>query len=108
MELVPEALHVTAAALRAPTRRFPALVERGLSAQLVMQSFVTGTSQVELDFRPGVQASRVGEPTTVPEVPTVPSGFETFTKKLEEVDIAATLQAAERAFTSVEHDSEQP
>ena len=59
---------------------------------------VAGRGRRPSPRRPGLAP---GEPTSVPEVPTVPSGLETFTKKLEEVDIAATLQAVERAFTSV-------
>jgi paraquat-inducible protein B len=34
-------------------------------------------------------------------VPTVPSSLETFTKKLEAADIAATLAAVERGFTTL-------
>ena len=93
---------------RADEKLIPGLVQRGLVAQLVQESFVTKLLDVDLDFRPGVQASRLGEPTSVPEVPTVPSGLETFTKKLEEVDIAATLQAVERAFTTVNTILESP
>lgn len=79
----------------------PALVQQGLTAQLVLQSFLTRLLYVDLDFRPGVLASRLGVGTAVPEVPTVPSDMEAITKKLEAIDIPAALAAVERALASV-------
>jgi paraquat-inducible protein B len=87
--------------LPADEHMVPALVQRGLTAQLVQQSFVTGLLNVELDFRPGVEAPRLGERTTVPEVPTVQSNLEVIKRKLEAVDIAAALEAVQRAFVSL-------
>ena len=86
----------------------PTLVQRGLTAQLVMQSFVTHIQNVDLDFRPGVKASRLGLGTTVPEVPTVPGDFEAITKKLEQIDIAKALEAFERTLASVNGILESP
>jgi len=85
----------------ADEKLIPTLVQRGLTAQLVQESFVTKLLNVDLDFRPGLQTSRSGERTTVPEVPTVPSTLETFTKKLEEVDIGGVLAAVQRTADSV-------
>ena len=86
----------------------PTLVQRGLTAQLVMESFVTHIQNVDLDFRPGVKASRLGLSTTVPEVPTVPGDFEAITKKLEQIDIAKALEAFERTLASVNGILESP
>ena len=86
----------------------PSLVERGLAAQLVMESFVTHMQNVDLDFRPGVKSSRLGLSTTVPEVPTVPGDFEAITKKLEQIDIAKALEAFERTLASVNGILESP
>ena len=80
----------------------PALVERGLSARLVLQSFVTGQLQVELDFRSGVQVSRLGKPSDMPEIPTVPTAFQALTEQLENLDIAGTVAALQRTLGSVE------
>jgi paraquat-inducible protein B len=103
MELIPGTVTVYGAP---PTARdedmVPALVQRGLAAQLVVESFLTKLLYVDLDFRPGAQALRSGEATTVPEVPTVPSDLEAITKKLEQVDIAAFLAAFERTLASVD------
>jgi paraquat-inducible protein B len=98
MELVPERVTIYGAHR---VSAVPELVQRGLTAQLVQQSFVTGLLNVELDFRPGVEASRLGERTTVPEVPTVQSNLEVIKRKLEAVDIAAALEAVQRAFVSL-------
>jgi phospholipid/cholesterol/gamma-HCH transport system substrate-binding protein len=101
MELLPETVAVYGPRLPADEHMVPALVRRGLTAQLVQQSFVTGLLSVDLDFRPGVEASRLGELAAVAEVPTVPSPLETITRKLEAVDIAVVLEAAQRTLTSL-------
>ena len=101
MELLPETVAVYGAREPYEEKMVPGLVQRGLTAQLVQQSFVTGLLNVDLDFRPGVQASRLGERTAVTEVPTVPSHLEAITRKLEAVDIAAVLEAAQRTLTSL-------
>jgi len=100
MELLTEVVKVYGTP--AFTRSVPDLVERGLSARLVMQSFVTGQLQVELDFRPDVQASRLGEPSDVPEIPTLPSPFQALTEQLEGLDIGATLSAVQRTLGSLD------
>jgi paraquat-inducible protein B len=101
MEILPETVTVYGARLPFDEKVVPALVQRGLTAQLVMQSFVTGLLNVELDFRPGIGTSRLGERTTV-EVPTVPSDLEAITRKLEAVDIAGALESVQRTLVSLD------
>jgi paraquat-inducible protein B len=48
------------------------LIERGLRAQLEMQSFVTGQLAVQLGFHPDTPICLVGDG-TVPEIPTMPT-----------------------------------
>ena len=100
MELVPEAVqrHGNSSTQEA----LPALVERGLTAQLVLQSFVTGMLQVELDFRPGVKALRLGESLDLPEIPTVASPFQALTDQLQTLDIAAAVTALQRTLASMD------
>jgi paraquat-inducible protein B len=100
MELVPGTLAVYGAEPVREQNRVPELVQRGLTAQLVKESFVTGLLNVELAFRPGVQTSRVGD-TRVPEVPTVPGELEALTKQLQTVDVVATLEAFHRTLDSL-------
>jgi paraquat-inducible protein B len=73
------------------------LLNEGLTAQLVKQSFVTGLLSVELSFRPGVEVSLLGD-TSVPEVPTVPGDLEALTKQLQAVDVAALLDSLQRTL----------
>ncbi|MEE8506260.1 MAG: MlaD family protein, partial [Kiloniellales bacterium] len=49
------------------------LIERGLRAQLGMQSFVTGQLSVEFDFHPGSPVRLAGAEIEYPELPTLPS-----------------------------------
>jgi paraquat-inducible protein B len=77
------------------------LVQRGLAAQLVKESFITGRLVVELAFRPGVETSRVGG-TDVPEVPTVPSDFAALARQLQAVDIAGAVESFQHTAASLD------
>jgi paraquat-inducible protein B len=102
MELFPETVTLTGGG--APLKDedlVPDLVRRGLTARLVLDSFVTRLLSVDLDFRPGAHVSRRGEPGSAPEVPTVPGDWEALAKQLQEVDIAAVLQGVQQTFASV-------
>ncbi|HET7362256.1 MAG TPA: MlaD family protein [Burkholderiales bacterium] len=101
MQLVPQTLTVYGKDLPSDGALVPSLVQEGLTAQLVKQSFVTGLLSVELSFRPGVEVLRFGD-ATIPEVPTVPGNLESLTKQLETVDILALLDSVQRTFTSVD------
>ena len=100
MELVPGMVTVHGIDRARDPTKIPSLVEQGLTAQLVKQSFVTGLLSVELSLRPGVQTSRVGD-TAVPEIPTVPGELEALTKQLQTVDIAAALDSVQRTLASL-------
>jgi paraquat-inducible protein B len=101
MELLPQTLTVYGTPVPTDEALVPSLVRDGLTAQLVMQSFVTGLLSVELAFRPGEQVSRVGD-ATLPEVPSVPGQFEALTKQLETVDIAAVLDSLQRTLAAAQ------
>ena len=77
------------------------LINEGLTAQLVKQSFVTGLLNVELSFRPGAEVSRLGD-TSLPEVPTVPGDLEALAKQLQAVDVAAVLDSLRRTLEAAE------
>jgi paraquat-inducible protein B len=64
-----------------------ALIERGLRAQLQQQSFLTGQLMVDLDFHPNSPIRLVDVEHRLPEIPTIPSGMEQLTKKLEDLPI---------------------
>ena len=101
MELVPSRLAVHGAPRLHEDDLVATLVQRGLAAQLVQESFITGRLMVELAFRTGVEKSRVGG-TDVPEVPTVPSDFAALAKQLQVVDIAGALESFQRTAASLD------
>lgn len=67
---------------------FEELLQRGLSAQLRMQSLLTGLLYVDVDVRPGNPGQRKPVETRLPQIPTVPTDLERLTRDLESVDIA--------------------
>jgi paraquat-inducible protein B len=68
-------------------RYLEALIEKGLRAQLQMQSFVTGQLMVNLDFYPNTPIRLVGLEKKYPEIPTIPSSLEQLTKRFEELPL---------------------
>jgi paraquat-inducible protein B len=64
-----------------------ALIKKGLRAQLQLKSFVTGQLTVNIDFHPNTPLRLVGLEKKYPEIPTIPSGLELLTKRLEELPL---------------------
>jgi paraquat-inducible protein B len=102
MKLLPDSVTFYGATLPHDESMLPALVERGLTAKLVMQSLVTGQLAVELDFRPEAQAKRLGESAAAPEIPSVPSDVQAIVDKLADLDLGATLESAQRTLASLD------
>lgn len=101
MELVPQTLTVYGTALPRDAALVPSLVQEGLTAQLVKQSFVTGLLSVELAFRPGTKVLRLGD-ASLPEVPSVPGELEGLAKQLQTVDIVAVLGSLQRTLDAAQ------
>jgi paraquat-inducible protein B len=87
----------------------PQLVERGLKAQLQLESLVTSQLFVNLDFYPDEPVHLLGVDMGVPELPTVPSGLQRITRTVESLpieEIAAklvnTLDAVEKLVNAPE------
>lgn len=85
---------------------FDALINRGLRAQLSMQSVLTGLLYVDLDFRPNTPKKFALEPGTglYPEIPTAPTNLEQVQQnvmsavaKLERVDFDALASSITEA-----------
>lgn len=69
------------------------LVERGLRARLVAQSFVTGQKSVELDFLPKTTYKLVGkEDPAKPEIPAVADRFGALIDQVAELPLKETVQ----------------
>jgi len=79
-----------------------ALVDKGLRAQLQMQSFVTGQLVINMDFYPGkpVRLSRTEE--RYSEIPTVPSDIEEVKKRFEDLPVAEIAERLRNALAGIE------
>lgn len=74
VEVEPDRIQVVSGERKASNIK--ALIDRGLRAQLQVQSLVTGQVSVDLDFHPETPARFVGAEPGVVEVPTVPSSID--------------------------------
>ena len=63
------------------------LIEKGMKAQLQMQSFVTGQLIINLDFYPAKPMKLAGFEERYLEIPTVPTEFEQLAKTLQELNL---------------------
>ena len=63
------------------------LIDRGLRAQLELQSFVTGKLAIQLDFYPDSELRYVGTEDRYLEIPTIPSKMEELTETIENLPI---------------------
>lgn len=77
------------------------LIEKGLRAQLVTQSFVTGQLAVSLDIMPNTQIRLVGA-SKLPEIPTVPSMFDELSQTLRQLPLEELVNRLIGAVTGIE------
>ncbi|MBF0230233.1 MAG: MCE family protein [Desulfamplus sp.] len=78
------------------------LIDRGLRAQLEMQSMVTGQLLVGLDFHPEKPARLSGQKSKYPEIPTIQTDIEEFTQKIKQVPIEEMFNKLFSIISSVE------
>jgi paraquat-inducible protein B len=78
------------------------LVERGLRAQLVIQSFVTGQLAVDLDFFPNTPVRLVEVATDYPQLPTVPSSMDKLLHTVENLPIGELVNDMRGAVKGIE------
>lgn len=86
-----------------------ALIERGLRAQLQVQSLLTGLLYIQLDFHPNQPARYTAEdlskydlPTDVQIVPTIPTDLERLARSLEEFDFRALTDNIEKTLAGID------
>ena len=87
----------------------PTLVQRGLRARLVAQSFVTGQKSIELDFVPNTPSTLLGD-SSKPEIPALAERFGALIDQVAELplrdtvqDIRDTVKELRGALASVQH-----
>jgi len=85
------------------------MVERGLRAQLGMDSFVTGQLYVQLDFMPNVPVVFNEEDDDhYPEIPTAPSPLDKIQMTLETIPLSDIVNRFVRILTKVDDFIESP
>lgn len=85
-----------------PHKYIPKLIDKGLRAQLSLESLVTGQLMIELDFHPNKPARRVGLDLGYPEIPTIPTAFEKLAQTLRKVPIEEIFEKLQSAIESIE------
>jgi paraquat-inducible protein B len=101
MELVPDSVRFYGGNFAVDETLVPKLVQRGLTAQLVKQNFVTGLLTVDLDFRPEAE-QRSAETDWVTEIPTVPTDFEKLARRARDIDLPAAVEALQNTLASLD------
>lgn len=77
------------------------LVDKGLRAQLITQSFVTGQLAVSLDLMPDTPVRLVGK-SSLPEIPTVPSAFDKLTQTIKHLPLEELVNRLIGAVSGIE------
>ncbi|HOD70463.1 MAG TPA: MlaD family protein [Deltaproteobacteria bacterium] len=72
---------------QAQEQYFKQLIDKGLKAQLQLQNVLTGQLVIALDFYPDKSAQLVDKDSKYPEIPTVPSSLEQFTRTIENLPL---------------------
>ncbi len=78
------------------------LIQKGLRAQLVIDSLVTGQLAIEMDYYPDTQANLVGSDTEHMEIPTIPSTIERLAQVLEKIQFGKIFDTIEKAVSGIE------
>ncbi|NOS36412.1 MAG: MCE family protein [Deltaproteobacteria bacterium] len=85
-----------------PYKHFDQLIERGLRAQLQLQSVVTGQLMVALDFHPDKPAVLMGGYGEYREIPTIPTTKEELTKTLANIPFEELFNRLLSTVASIE------
>ena len=80
---------------------YQALVKKGMKAQLVLQSFVTGQLWIGLDLYPDKPVRLVGMIKDVPEIPTIPPTLEELEKTIGELPVKQIVWKLDNVITGI-------
>jgi paraquat-inducible protein B len=87
---------------RDPRKNIAKLIDRGLRAQLGMQSFITGQLLIQIDFFPDTLVSLKGFDKDYIEIPTIPSTGERLAKTLDKLDLDGLKKNLESTLAGIE------
>ncbi len=92
-----------------PREIVDAMVERGLRAELVLQSLVTGQMAVQFDFHKDAPINLTGADPTHVELPTIPNSIEELTKTIANLpidELTAELRSVVQGIDQLVHSEE--
>lgn len=78
------------------------MIERGLRAQLKLQSVLTSLLLVELDYFPGTPVRLRGGEHAYPELPTAPTPLQELMRNVDQLNLGELIQATRQAITGLE------
>jgi len=94
IEVDPKRIEIEGALAKDPRVRTKNMIAKGLRARLALQSLITGSSMIEIEFLPSTPVRLTGLDTQYPEIPTVRSPMDKLAHKLQNLPfekIAAKL-----------------
>ncbi len=83
IEFDPDRIEIEGKRSRNPGAELTRMIAKGLRARMAMESFVTGSSMIEIDFLPDTPVRLTGLDKEYPEIPTVRSAMTKLANKLE-------------------------
>lgn len=84
------------------------LVQKGLRAQLELQSILTGQLMINVDFFPDKPARYVGMETGYPEIPTVPSPLDELLRTAQELPLKELFDRLLKSIEGIERIANSP
>jgi len=87
---------------RDPRKNVPKLIEKGLRAKLMVQSYITGQLVIELDFYPGTPVVLKNVNKEYLEFPTIPSTAQKLADALEKLDLKGLEKHLESTLAGVD------
>ena len=101
LQLEPERVRVLRDGDKNVLLDLPSLITRGLRAELNTQSFVTGQSEINLDFDPGSTAVLHPGISNLPEIPTRQSAIQRVTEQLTQLPLRELVANANTTLESL-------
>jgi paraquat-inducible protein B len=109
IEIEPEKFHVVGmkkdkltGILRKKYPFYERMLEKGMKAQLVLQSFVTGQLWISLGLHPDKPYRMLGVVLDVPEIPTVPTPLEELQKTVEDLPLKEIVVKLDNVVTGID------
>jgi paraquat-inducible protein B len=87
---------------RDPRKNISALIEKGLRAQLGMQSYITGQLIIQLDFYPNTPVTLKSIEKNYIEIPTIPSTSAKLADALEKLDLTGIEKHLEATLAGID------